>query len=162
MRKSIFMYLFFFALLWVVFQYVYQKNFFESQDRKIKKLEEKVESLTQASTENIDSIEPFYFSLAGNESAYTYFENSGIDITGLEEKIETAVIAKNGTAGNVLVPFVSDDSKYNINKVAVLNHKWIIADFSDGQRWGELLLQYDITPTGEIQLETLRSTIYPN
>jgi len=43
----------------------------------------------------------------------------------------------------------------------VLNHKWVIADFSDGKRWGELILLYSIDKEGNITFETLQSVIYP-
>jgi hypothetical protein len=36
-------------------------------------------------------------------------------------------------------PYVGQDqiktNKFIINKVKVLNHRWIIADFSDGEYW---------------------------
>ncbi len=35
-----------------------------------------------------------------------------------------------------------DFNKYFINKVKILNHKWIIADFSNGNRWGEMWIEY--------------------
>ncbi|MFT5981876.1 MAG: hypothetical protein ACI9RM_000300, partial [Ulvibacter sp.] len=35
MKNKIFMYLFFFALLFVIFQYMNEKTIFESQDKKI-------------------------------------------------------------------------------------------------------------------------------
>ena len=34
------------------------------------------------------------------------------------------------------------NNKYLINKVKILNHKWIIADFSNGSRWGEMWIEY--------------------
>jgi hypothetical protein len=37
-------------------------------------------------------------------------------------------------------PYVGQDqigaNKFIINKVKVLNHRWIIADYSDGEMWG--------------------------
>jgi hypothetical protein len=41
-------------------------------------------------------------------------------------------------------PYVGQDkigeNKFIINKVKILNHRWIIADFSDGNIWGEVYL----------------------
>jgi hypothetical protein len=41
-------------------------------------------------------------------------------------------------------PYVGQDkigeNKFIINKVKILNHRWIIADFSDGNIWGEVFL----------------------
>ena len=38
-----------------------------------------------------------------------------------------------------------NNGKLIINSIRVLNHKWIITNFSDGDLWGELLLKYEIT-----------------
>ena len=35
--------------------------------------------------------------------------------------------------------------KFLINKVKLLNHKWVIADFSDGTDWGEIWSLYSIS-----------------
>ncbi len=40
------------------------------------------------------------------------------------------------------VPLSNTKNKYLINKVKILNHKWIIADFSKGTRWGEMWIEY--------------------
>ena len=41
-----------------------------------------------------------------------------------------------------LFQFQNINNKYFINKVKILNHKWIIADFSNGNRWGEMWIEY--------------------
>ncbi len=163
MRRHIFMYLFFFAALCVIFQYANQKKIFDSQNSKI-------ENLTKRLKTAEDSLEGFsgnqvsetaYFGLTGNESAYTYFEKFNIPVEGLEKRVEDAVISKNSTTGNPLIPFENTEGIFKINKIKVLNHKWILADFTDGKRWGEILMSYDIASDGTIDFQNLASLIYP-
>lgn len=163
MRRPIFMYLFFFAALWIIFQYANAKKIYGSQESKIEKLQERIntaeDSLAGFSENQIS--ETAYFGLTGNESAYTYFEKFGVSVEGLEAKIEDAVISKNTTSGNTLIPFENTEGIFKINKVKVLNHKWVLADFTDGKRWGELLLSYDVTSDGTIDFQYITSLIYP-
>jgi hypothetical protein len=42
------------------------------------------------------------------------------------------------------VPYEGMNGDFKINKIKLLNHRWIIADFSDGKFWGELLLNYEV------------------
>lgn len=163
MRRHIFMYLFFFAALCVIFQYANEKKIFGSQEAKIENLKEHLKKAE-------DSLKGFggnqipetaYFGLTGNESAYTYFEKFNVPIDGLEARIEDAVISKNTTSGNKLIPFENTEGIFKINKVKVLNHKWILADFTDGKRWGELLLSYDVNTNGGIDFQNITSLIYP-
>ena len=38
----------------------------------------------------------------------------------------------------------------------------LIADFSDGNTWGEVLLQYDVNKGGSLSFTTLSHFLYPN
>lgn len=163
MRKSIFMYLFFFAVLFVIFQYMNEKTIFESQEKKISNLSEKVQKAT-------DSIEALnnrvldlnYFTLQGNENAISYFERIGLDAQKVETMVSETIYDKNVEAGgNSLIPIEGVDGIMRINKLKFLNHKWIVADFSDGTHWGEVLIEYFFNEKNELQLTTLSSTVYP-
>ena len=160
MRRSIFMYLFLFAALWIVFQYVNASKSFDRQQDKIERLEVELTEVND-SLASIDLNAGRYFKLTGNENAYDYFERFGVEVGGLESRIETALVSKNSTSGNPLIPYENATGVFQINKVEVLNHKWVIADFSDGKRWGELILLYDVDKDGSITFETLQSVIYP-
>ena len=48
-----------------------------------------------------------------------------------------------------------------INKVKVLNHKWIIANFSNGSLWGELLIEFNIDEDDNIIFKTIDKLLYP-
>ena len=45
MKNKIFMYLFLFAVLFIIFQYMNEKSIFESQDNKISSISEKLQKL---------------------------------------------------------------------------------------------------------------------
>ena len=67
------MYLFFFAVLFIIFQYMNEKSIFESQEKQITSLTTKVEvadSLRQKSENEL--MEANYFNLMGNDDAMTY------------------------------------------------------------------------------------------
>ena len=51
-------------------------------------------------------------------------------------------------------------NKFIINKIKILNHRWIIADFSDGDIWGECLIKYFVNEDKTIDFETFQSFVY--
>ena len=61
-------------------------------------------------------------------------------------------------------PYTGQDQigskKFIINKVKVINHRWIIADFSDGDYWGESLIKYFINEDKTVSFEVFQSVLY--
>jgi hypothetical protein len=51
--------------------------------------------------------------------------------------------------------------KMLINSIRLLNHKWIIANFSDGKYWGELFMTYEITEDEQLKFNVIESFLYP-
>lgn len=163
MRSKIFIYLFIFTLMFTIFIYVNDKKILDAKDTQIDNLELKIsksDTLIQGLQHRNNELE--YFSLSGNEEALTYFENMGINAAELERALEDEIIGRNrANEGNDLVPYEGIDGVMRINKVKVLNHKWIIADFTDGTYWGELFISYDINEDKNLKLNTERSFLYP-
>lgn len=163
MSNKILMYLFIFSLLFTIFIYVNDKRILDSKQNKIEELEDRLLD-TEADIENSAAFSKNedYFSLNNNEEAITYFEDRNIDTKELISRIEDAIISKN-TAGedNPLVPQAGMEGNMRINKIKVLNHKWIIADFTDGTYWGEVFLSYEVKEGGEIQFFPEKSFLYP-
>ena len=60
-----------------------------------------------------------------------------------------------------LIPYATMDRTFLINKVKVLNHKWLIANFSDGTLWGELLIFFKVDKSGDISFELKEHFLYP-
>lgn len=163
MRSKIFLYLFVFTLMFTIFIYVNDKKILDSKDAYIESLEKKVRNQEGKIEEvNSDVKEAHYFSLLHNEEAITYLEDQGIDAIQLEQLLKDEIIGRNRAGeDNDLVPFSGMDGIMRINKVKVLNHKWIIADFTDGKYWGEIFMIYDIDEQNNLLLNTEKSFLYP-
>ena len=150
MKSKIYLYLFVFTLLLVLFMYVNSKSILEKYEKDITTAKERIEiykdSLTVLQDENYDLM---YFNLEHNEDAITYFEDELYKLN--EAKGE-----------HPLVPYVAmTDGKMMINNIKFLNHKWIIADFSDGKYWGELFLTYEITKDKQLTYRLVEHFLYP-
>ncbi|MBE9490091.1 MAG: hydrolase [Bacteroidetes bacterium] len=165
MKGKIFLYLFVFTLLLVIFQYVNSKSILEIYEKKIEKLQLKVEvykdSIIALEDENLDLM---YFNIEHNDDALSYFERDGYDTSELIPFIKDELYKLNVYEGDdhPIVPYASmTEGKILINKVKLLNHKWIIADFSDGKFWGELFLTYEITDDKELKFNLVEYFMYP-
>jgi len=148
MKGKVFMYLFLFTLLLVLFMFVNSKGIIESYDKKLIKAENRVEaykdSIAVLSDENLELL---YFNLENNDDALSYFEKFGYDTSELIPIIKDALISKNVYEGDdhPIIPYASmTENKIMINKIRLLNHKWILTDFTDGKYWGELLISYTV------------------
>lgn len=162
MRNKILMYLFIFTLLFAIFIYVNDKRILDSKENEITSLKNRL----QESEIYMDSLSTVpqedYFNLENNEEALSYFEEKGIDTRNLVSRIEDAIISKNKVGeDNPYVPYDGMDGDMKINKIKVLNHKWLIADFTDGTYWGEVFLYYEIGEDGEINFTPEKSFLYP-
>ncbi|MCB0455378.1 MAG: hypothetical protein KDC62_08300 [Aequorivita sp.] len=164
MKNKIFMYLFFFALLFIFYQYMNEKKIFESQDARIEKLEANI----KAGNSSIDSLQNQvrdlnYFTLLGNDNAMTYLEKMGFEAADVEAMVSDQIYDFNLQKGNnPLVPFEGMNGNMKINKLKFLNHKWIQADFTDGKYWGEMILEYYFNEKKELELTPIASLLYPN
>lgn len=164
MWNKIFIYLFLFTLLFVIFQYMNEKSIYEAQENKIARLESEVnernDSIKQLRTE-IHDLD--YFTLLGNENAMTYLEQRGLEADAVKEAVSNKIYDANLVKGNnPLVPYEGMEGPMKINKLKFLNHKWILADFTDGKFWGEMILEYDFNNEGQLELKNIASLLYPN
>jgi len=153
-----------FTILLVIFQYVNSKGILDKYERDIEKYKAKnkvfKDSIIRLQDENFDLL---HFNLEHNEDAISYFENKSLDVAELIPFIEDEIYTLNEVKGDhPLVPYASmTDGKMMINTIKILNHKWLIADFSDGKYWGELFLTYSITDTKELKYRLEEYFMYP-
>ena len=163
MKNRILMYLFIFSVLFVIFIYVNDKRILDSKTEEISQLENKIERLQQETERtNTNQADADYFSLENNEDAITYFDNKNIDYQSILTQIEEKFLSANSAdADNALVPFDGMQGVMRINKIKVLNHKWIIADFTDGTYWGEAFYTYSISEDGNLEVNSEKSFVYP-
>lgn len=164
MKQRIFMYLFVFSVLLVLFQYVNSKRIFEDIDKKLAtsnsqliKYKDSVAVLQE------DILNISHFNLDRNEDAISYFENDGYDVSELIPFIKDELYSLNEIKGeHPIIPYASGEGRRMlINTIKMLNHKWIIADFSDGEYWGEIFLTYEITEDKQLKFNLVESFLYP-
>lgn len=161
MKRTIFLYLFLFAALWIVFQFVHNKKYSENAEKRITKLENKLaqkDSIAKAQKDNVLALNGF--ALAANVNAQEYYEDSEMAVEAIVIKVIDAVIEKNTAKGNDLISYQGDTRPYLINSVHVLNHRWLIADFTDNNTWGEILIKYFINDDGSMDFEVVEELLY--
>ena len=164
MKQRIFMYLFVFSALLVLFQYVNSKRIFENMNNQIENCKSNTEKYEDSISQLQNEIlELAHFNLDRNEDAISYFENDGYDVSKLKPLIKDKLYELNFNKGeHPLIPYVSSEGrKMLINTVKILNHRWIIADFSDGEYWGEIFITYFINEDKTIDFDVSESFLYP-
>jgi len=167
MKKSLLLYLFILAVLMNIFTYAYfsRKNAAESQSQagevgNVKKLNDSINVMYN------NLVDANYFSLENDQNAQNYIVNHDIDkIIPYDQfaiEVMNQLMAFNDkTEGN---PYTGQpkvgDNRFIINKAKILNHRWIVADFSDGQYWGEALIKYFVNPDKTITFENIETFVY--
>ena len=116
----------------------------EDTHGKIQKLEAQITDLQDSvQSSQLKVLDMQYFSLENNDDALAYYDHLGLD--NPSRYIADKLLETNEKKGdNPLIPYEGMESDFKINKIKILNHKWIIADFSDGKFWGELLINYEL------------------
>ena len=164
MKQSLLLYLTILAVLSSIFTYMFLSKQVAFEQNRYEKTTKKLrDSIVLMSNDLADGN---YFSLAKNENAQNYFDSGSSDRIIQYEKLIPVVTEKlldynSDLKGN---PYTGQDqigtNKFIINKVRILNHRWIIADFSDGEIWGEVLLKYFVNTDESISFEVNQSLLY--
>ena len=117
------MYLFIFAVLLILFQFINSKNVLETYETDITELKE-TNRMLKDSVESMDDkiLDLSYFNLDRNEDALTYFENQGYETNSLIPFIKDELYTLNETRGeHPLIPYASSEGrKMIINNVKLL------------------------------------------
>ncbi len=160
MRKPIFLYLFVFSALVALYLAVSGSRNLQDREAQIQSLETAAsaleDSLQQARLEVLDMR---YFSLENNDDALAYYDH--LDLENPSRYIADKLLETNETPGNnPLVPYEGMEGVFKINKIKLLNHRWIVADFSDGKFWGEVLLSYELKDDLSVDFTLLDHLLY--
>lgn len=149
------------AILYILFQFVNSKKAFEDTSSRIEKLYKENESLKDSVKQHLIKLSDYqYFSIEDNGEAKDYFYN--LDIENINKYVSDKLIQTNLQKGdNPLISYSGQGSGFKINKIRVLNHKWIICDFSDGKLWGELFLAYYINEDKSVEFSPISEFLYP-
>lgn len=169
MKKQIFLFLFIFAVLFILFQYVNSRRAYADTGRRIEQLSKDNERMLEENRQLKDSLKQTliklsdydYFSLEHDTQAQEYFYNLDIeDVTKYvsDKLIETNILSK---GDNKLIPYVGTYGTMRINKIQVVNHRWILCDFTDGKNWGQLVVEYFINDNLTVDFSTVAHVLYP-
>ncbi|NNJ88121.1 MAG: hydrolase [Eudoraea sp.] len=144
MKTRIFLYLFIFSSLIALYLYVSGAKRVAAGDEKNTELKLTIEQLEDSvRTTQLKVLDLQYFSLENNDDALVYYDHLSLEDPA--RYIADKLLETNETEGdNPLIPYEGMENDFKINKIKVLNHKWIIADYSDGKYWGELFIQYEL------------------
>jgi len=160
MKTRIYLYLFIFTALIALFLFV-------SGNKQVAAGENKVASLQEAITNLEDSLQKTelkvldmqYFSLENNDDALAYYDH--LELEDPSRYIADKLLETNEQKGtNPLIPYEGMENDFKINKIKILNHKWLIADFSDGKYWGELIINYELKDDLGVDFKLLDYLLY--
>jgi hypothetical protein len=157
--KNVVLYALVFSLLFNVFQFVNSTKILESKDQEVVKMKNHLktarDSVSQLANAN-------YFALESDEDAQEYFYKSNLDYQKVAYKVKEDLIALNQNKnGNKLVPYEPiDDKPFIVNTSKILNHRWLIAEFSNGDLWGQILVKYFVSADKPTEFETIETVLY--
>ncbi|MGB6153504.1 MAG: hydrolase [Pricia sp.] len=160
MKSRIFLYMFIFMAMISLYLYVSSGNLAKDKDGRIADLQADVEQL-QDSVKNtqLKVLEMQYFSLQNNDDALAYYDH--LELQDPSGYVSDKLLETNESKGtNPLVPYEGMEGDFKINKIKVLNHKWILADFSDGKYWGELLINYELKDDLGVDFTLIDNLLY--
>jgi hypothetical protein len=157
--KNVILYALIFSLLFNVFQYVNSTKILDAKDKEVVKVKDhlKISRDSVASLANAN-----YFALESDEDAQEYFYSNNLDYKKVAIKVKEDLITLNeNKKGNPLVPYEPiDGKKFLINASKVLNHRWIIAEYSNGDLWGQVLIKYFVSEGKPTDFETVETVLY--
>ncbi|WP_127020191.1 hydrolase [Flagellimonas beolgyonensis] len=160
MKSRIFLYLFVFTALLVLFQYVSANNMQKALNSDVDRLTTKVEKYEDSiQSLHLKILDMQYFTLENNDDALAYYDH--LDLENPSRYIEDKLLETNEKSGdNPLIPYEGMESDFKINKIKVLNHKWILADFSDGKYWGDLIIKYELKDNLSVDFTLMDHLLY--
>lgn len=144
MKNKIFLYLFVFAALIALYFAVSGGKMSNAKNALIAERDAEIINLKDSVQQSqLDLLDMQYFSLENNDDALAYYEH--LNIKDPSRYIADKLLETNEQKGNnPLIPYEGMENDFKLNKIKILNHKWIVVDFSDGKFWGELLIKYEL------------------
>lgn len=159
MKKQLYLYLFILASLICAFTYMYftKQIAFERTNNKAE-IKSVRDSLMMISNQ---LEEADYFSLEHNQRSQEYFVNQSPQ--KLLPIIRESLLAYNDDPkGNIYTGQEKmGEQKFIISKIKILNHRWIMADYSNGELWGDVLIKYFVEEDGKITFKVMDSFLFP-
>jgi hypothetical protein len=160
MKSRIYLYLFIFSALIALYLYISGNNRLQDQSADLAGQKKQVEALKDSLRDSrLKMLDMQYFSLENNDDALVYYDH--LNLKDPVRYISDKLLETNEQKGdNPLVPYEGMENDFKINKIKVLNHRWIIADFSDGKFWGELFIRYELKDDMGVDFTLLDHLLY--
>ena len=103
--------------------------------------------------------EAAYFSIDKNENAQKQFAPQEIE-TVMSKVVQDFSELNQQEGGNPLLPVDSTGNPTKVNKMSVINHKWLIIDFYGEGVVGELIIKYNYSPDKTTEFTVLDTVLY--
>jgi len=159
MRNKIIQYLLIFISLIALYLFMSDINKSEAFAASQERMSERVDTLKDSIAQLIfNETENAYFSIVFNRDAQQLHPD--FNPAELQSIIEEYILSTNDNPkGNPILSSLG--SEWIINKIHVVNHQWILADFTNGTQWGDALLKYELKVSSKPRLRLLNHVMYP-
>lgn len=143
-----------------LYLFVSSGKYAENNDERIENLEDTVAEMQDSIQKlNIKVLDIRHFNLDNNDYALEYYAHLNLDSP--ERYIADKLLETNEKKGdNPLIPYEGMEGDFKVNKINVLNHRWILAEFTDGKHWGEMLLQYELKDDMGVDFTLINHLLY--
>lgn len=157
--KNTFLYLFILSLLLNIFQYVNSNKILAAKEKEVQLTKDRLK-IARDSISTVGYND--YFDIEKDQDAQDYFYSNNLDYLKVMQKVNEDILDLNTKPkGNPLIPYEPIDGKnFIINKAKVLNHRWIIAEFSNTELWGQILVKYFHNEDKSTDFETVETILY--
>jgi len=135
----------------------------DAKEKEVKSAKENLESTLKKYGDSLNNaMYNDYFDIEKDQDAQDYFYNKNLDYEKVMEKVNEDLVSMNTQPkGNSLIPYEPMDGKnFVVNKAKILNHRWIIAEFSNGDFWGQILVKYFHNDDKPTDFETIETILY--
>ncbi|MEG0852177.1 MAG: hydrolase [Flavobacterium sp.] len=103
--------------------------------------------------------EAAYFSIDKNDNAQKQFAPQEVESV-MTKVVQDFSQLNQQENGNPLLPVDSTGKPTKVNKMSVINHKWLIIDFFGEGVVGELIIKYDYSPDKTTEFTVLDTVLY--
>jgi len=157
--KNVILYGLIFSVLFNIFQYVNSTKILDAKDQEVTKIQQRLKT----SRDSVATLAMAnYFSLESDEDAQEYFYKNDLDYQKVAQKVkEDLLVLNENKNGNRLIPYEPIDGKvFLVNTSKILNHRWLIAEYSNGDLWGQILVKYFVTEGKPTDFETVETVLF--
>ena len=154
MKSKLIFYLFVFSVLILIFQIVNSNRVMEDQQSRLIEKEEKIQRLQQRYKKLQSNYEQeIYFRFRDTPALKKQFDTENIE--SIQTAIENKIFSLNKTPNRLKDIILEEEGKYFIEKVKLLNDRWLIALYSNGTVKKEVLLSFAIDQNNALILAPL-------